>query len=284
VRAAFAADRSQLPELVIHYLPLDRQPRSFVVSGSPQRIVLNPTSYQAAADFVARGFRRVITGGPAQLLLLLALMLPVRRMSEAVAAACAFIGGHSLALFAVTAGSAPSGAWFAPLTATLTAATVLAVALQNIAGINVEDRWRSLALFGLAHGLAFGSGFMQDVQFAGPHTLLAVLAFDVGTALAEAATLVIAIAALALLMPEKVRGRVGVLLVSALIGDIAWHWLLQSGEALWQAEWPSVDARGQLQLIRWLAIVLVAIGAATLVGNHLKRSWSGSDKRAPADV
>lgn len=53
-------------------------------------------------------------------------------------------------------------------------------------------------LFGLVHGFGFSYGFKQELQFAGPHLLVSVFAFNVGIEIGQIVVLIVMLPALAL--------------------------------------------------------------------------------------
>ena len=266
----FGADRMAFARLSIRYLAHGEAPRSFVVTGTSQQVALNPTGYQVARGFVVRGAMQVLSA-PAQWLFLLALMLPVRRTADVVSSTGAFVAGLSLALIGTSGALAPAGQWFAPFGATLTAAALLAVTVHNGVSVSAAHRPLAAGAFGLAHGFFFSSGLIQEMSFASIHSALAILAFDVGIALAAVSAIAIIIVVLALPLPH-LTGRVWIIVPSALIGHSAWHWLDEASSELWQTTWPAIDTRAILLLLRWCAVVVVAIGAAKALSSRFGSS------------
>jgi hypothetical protein len=63
--------------------------------------------------------------------------------------------------------------------------------------------------------------------------------------------------------------------LSAIIANIAWQWMTQRGEALWQTPWPQPTGAGLMVLARWIVAVALAVGAAKLLANRIKRKWPG---------
>jgi hypothetical protein len=47
--------------------------------------------------------------------------------------------------------------------------------------------------------------------------------------------------------------------------NIAWQWMLQRGEALWQTPWPQLTVPGLMILAQWILAVVLAVGAAKLL-------------------
>jgi hypothetical protein len=273
LHAAFMPDAMRAPRLTVRYRPPQGELRSWVLPGGSGDIALDPTRLQTMSGFLTRG-ARWIASHPIHLLFLLALLLPARRARDVFTAVAAFVGWHSVASIAATWAVPPSAAWFAPLAATLTAATLLAIALANILFATPKGRGTIAAACGVAHGLAFSSALTPDLQFAGPHALVAVLSFNAGIVLSEAAVLVVTAAALPWLTRVGVQSRRGVILLSVLLGHFGWHQLVDDAAALWRSPWPPLDAAALLAAGRWAAVLLITIGIAKAMGR-----WFGSGSR-----
>ena len=74
-------------------------------------------------------------------------------------------------------------------------------------------------------------------------------------------------------------GRVGAIILSALVAHTGWHWMIDRGEVLWKVEWPKLDAPSLTVLARWVAGVLLAAGAVHVLR---KRARSVLSRRAAA--
>jgi hypothetical protein len=165
-------------------------------------------------------------------------------------------------------GLAPTGAWFPPFVETAIAASIVYMALENIAGVNLRRRWVITALFGLVHGFGFSYGLQENLQFAGSHLIVSLLAFNVGIEIGQIGVLIVLVPALLLLRRYVMVGRVGIIILSALVAHTGWHWMLERGEMLWKVEWPTLDGRGVTVLARWVAALLLAGGAAMLIARR----------------
>jgi hypothetical protein len=80
--------------------------------------------------------------------------------------------------------------------------------------------------FGLGHLLA------EALQFAGARTLVSVLSFDVGVALGEVVSLALALAALRWLWARVLGPALGLVVLSAVLGHMGWHWMVDEGHEL----------------------------------------------------
>ena len=247
---------------VLRFLPPGGAVRAFELLGDPGLVRLDPRWYQAAFQFVKLGFEHILDGTD-HLLFLLCLVIPLRRLRPLVAVITSFTVAHSITLFASAYNYAPDVLWFPPLIETLIAASIVYMALENIAGAKVERRWLITFGFGLVHGFGFSFALRQTLQFAGSHLLTSLCSFNVGVELGQLLVLSIAIPALVLLFRYIVEERMGTIILSALVAHTAWHWLTDRYATLrqYRIEWPTIDALFLLTVIRW-AMVLVALAAA----------------------
>src|SRR2546427_558336 len=84
---------------------------------------------------------------------------------------------------------APAGAWFPPFVETAIAASIVYMALENIVGVDLRRRWLTTSLFGLVHGFGFSYALRENLQFAGRHRVVSLLAFNIGIELGQMAVL-----------------------------------------------------------------------------------------------
>jgi hypothetical protein len=56
----------------------------------------------------------------------------------------------------------------------------------------------------------------------------------------------------------------GVIVLSAIIANIAWQWMAQCGEVLWQTPWPQLTMAAVLSSTRWVVALSLAVTAAKL--------------------
>ena len=263
---------------VVRFLPPAGAVRAFELPGDPGLVHLDPSWHQAAFQFVKLGFEHILDGTD-HLLFLLCLVIPLRRIKPLVAVITSFTVAHSITLFASAYNFAPDALWFPPLIETLIAASIVYMALENIAGAKIQRRWLITFGFGLVHGFGFSFALRQTLQFAGSHLLTSLFSFNVGVELGQLLVLAITIPALILLFRYVVDERMGTIILSALVAHTAWHWLTDRYATLrqYRFEWPTIDALFLLNVIRW-AMALVALAAAWWLFG-LIRSW-----RAQPDV
>ncbi len=228
-------------KLDLRVLTPDGDARAYELVTGTGVVVLDPRWHQAAATFVGSGLRHIL-GGADHLLFLLCLVLPFRRLGwPLVGAVTAFTVAHSLTLVAAALGWVPTASAFPALVESLIAASIVFMAVENMLGATLRRRWLMTVAFGLAHGFGFSFGLAQELQFAGSHLLLSLLAFNVGIELGQ-------LLALALVWPllawvrarHAAAGRWLVVLLSAFVAHEAWHWSSERFGALAQEDWPAL--------------------------------------------
>ena len=259
---------------VLRYLPPGGGVRPFEFFGDPGLVQLDPLTRETTARFVRLGIGRVIDG-PDYLLFLVVLVIPFRRLRSLVAVAAAFTVAHSIALLASASSLASDALWFPPLVDTLIATSVVYMALDNIlitaqkkpsavsavpSGTSLKRRWIASFGFGLAHGFGLSIALRPALQLAGSHPLTAMLSFNAGVELGQLLVLVLLIPALALLFRYLIGERTGTIVLSALAGHTAWHWMNDRWELLrkFTFEWPAIDAAFLAGALRWTMLLVVA--------------------------
>ncbi len=250
--------------------------RAFEYSGDPGLVRLDPRWHQAALQFVRLGVLHILDGTD-HLLFLLCLVTPYRRFRPLVIVVTAFTFAHSVTLIASAWGLGPAGLWFPPLVETLIAASIVYMALENVAGgVAVRRRWALAFAFGLVHGFGFSFALRETLQFAGSHLLTSLLAFNVGVEIGQVLVLAIMIPALHLLFRFVIPERAGTIILSALVAHAAWHWMTDRWERLRQFAWPPLDAASLAGGLRLLMIVVAALGLAWIVSLFFARRRSGA--------
>jgi hypothetical protein len=231
--------------------------RAFTLQAGDGPVVLDPSWHQAAATFTVSGLRHIL-GGADHLLFLLCLVLPFARIGwPLVGVVTAFTVAHSVTLLAAAFGLVPSGAWFPPLVEVAIAASIIFMALENVLGADLSRRWALTAAFGLVHGFGFSFGLAHEMQFAGSHLLVSLLAFNIGIELGQLAVLALVWPVLAWLRSRAGRQeRLLVGVASAFIAHEAWHWLGERWQALAATggpDWQAVAATALVALAGALA-------------------------------
>lgn len=258
-------------ELVLQYEGPEGEDRSFRVDGDHGPLALDPGLFAAAATFTGSGIEHILTGWD-HLLFLLCLVLPFRLadLGALIGIVTAFTVAHSITLIAAALGFAPEGDWFAPLVEVVIALSILFMALENLwvawaAGDlrrRLRYRWLVTAAFGLIHGFGFAAVLSGELQLAGDHLIVSLLAFNVGIEIGQIGLFLIAIPILELTLRTAMARRAGVAILSALVAHTAWHWTSERGAELAFVSWPEVDT----SLVRiGAAVLLLAAGLVLLL-------------------
>lgn len=260
IRSTVAPELKDYLKLTIRYMPLGEEGRAMVITSRSGTVSLNPAWYQAAGGFVVLGIAHILSGVD-HLLFLLCLIIPLRGLRQVLPIVTAFTVAHSFTLIGSAYNLAPRGAWFPPFVETVIAASIVYMALENIVGADLRRRWLVTGLFGLVHGFGFSYALRENLQFAGRHLLVSLCSFNVGIELGQIAVLAVMLPALAVLLRFVLVGRVGAIVLSALVAHTGWHWMTERADVLWKIEWPTIDAIGLMMLARWVAGILLAIAA-----------------------
>lgn len=269
IQTTVAPELKDYLRLAIRYLPLGEDGRAMLITSRSGPVALNPTWYQAAEGFVVLGIAHILSGVD-HLLFLLCLVIPVRRLRETLAIITAFTVAHSFTLLGAAYNLAPEGAWFPPFVETLIAVSIVYMALENIVGTEFHRRWLIAGLFGLVHGFGFSYGLKENVQFAGRHLLVSLFSFNLGIEIGQLLVLAVMLPALAVVLRSVLVGRVGMIVLSAIVAHIGWHWMTQRADVLRRVEWPSLDGPGLAVLARWIAALLLATGGATFLVRRVR--------------
>ncbi len=271
IESYVAADLGDTVKLAVRYIPLDGSRRALLIAGGAGRVPLDPTWYEAAFGFVKLGVEHILSGID-HMLFLLCLVIPFRRVKPLIPVITAFTLGHSITLIGTAYNLAPVGAWFPPFVEAAIAASIFYMAIENIVGANLRRRWVIAALFGLVHGFGFADVLKEQLQFAGSYLLVSLLSFNIGIELGQLAVLCVFVPALALLFRGAMAGRMGIIVLSAIVAHIAWHWMMERGEVFWQTPWPQPTAAGVMELARWVLALGLAIAAAIFLSKWLSRT------------
>jgi hypothetical protein len=274
IETRLAADLGDYTKLTIRYIPLGEAARAMVITGGSGRVALDPAWYQATAGFVRLGIEHILSGID-HLLFLLCLVIPFRRVKPLIPVITAFTVGHSVTLIGTAYNIAPVGAWFPPFIEMAIAVSIVYMALENIVGASLRRRWIIAGLFGLVHGFGFADILKEQLQFAGSNLLVSLFSFNLGIEIGQLAVLCVFVPALALLFRGAMSGRMGIIVVSAIVAHTAWHWTLDRADVLWKTPWPQPTGAGLMMLARWIAAVALAVGAAKLLANWIERKWPG---------
>ena len=274
IQTTVAADLGNYTTLTLRFIPLGEASRAMVITGGSGRVTLDPAWYEASFGFVRLGIAHILSGID-HLLFLLCLIIPYRRISGLIPVITAFTIGHSITLIGTAYNIAPVGAWFPPFIETAIAVSIVYMALENIVGANLRRRWIIAGLFGLVHGFGFADVLREQLQFAGSYLLVSLFSFNLGIEIGQLIVLCVFVPALALLFRGAMSGRMGIIVVSALVAHTAWHWMIDRADVLWRTPWPQPTVQGAMILAQWILAVTVALGAARLLAKWIERKWPG---------
>ena len=283
IETTIGAELGDYVKLTIRFIPLGEASRAMMITGASGRVALDPTWYQASAGFVKLGIEHILSGID-HLLFLLCLIIPFRRITALIPIITAFTLGHSVTLIGTAYNMAPIGTWFPPFIEAAIAASIFYMAIENIIGANVNQRWIITGLFGLVHGFGFADVLKEQLQFAGSNLLVSLLSFNVGIEIGQLAVLCLFVPALALLFRGRMAGRMGIIVLSAIIANIAWQWMVQRGEVLWQTPWPQLTVPALLTLARWVVALSLAVVAAKLFAKWIARRWPALGRPAESRI
>jgi hypothetical protein len=281
---------------VLRYLPPTGGVRAFEFLGDPGLVQLDPLWSETMTRFVRLGFSRLLDGSE-YLLFLVVLVVPIRRIRSIAAVVGAFVVAHSITLIASASSLASDALWFPPLVDTLIALSIVYLALENVvlaaqkkaqsaqatlrkdefsaistssvifSESSLKRRWIATFAFGLAHGFALSLALRPAMQLAGLHPLTAMVSFNIGVELALLLVLALLIPVLAVVFRYLIGDRTGIVVVSALAGHTAWHWMDERWELLrkFTFEWPAIDAAFLAGTLRWMMLLVVAAAFYWLV-------------------
>jgi hypothetical protein len=236
--------------------------RAFELRGDPGIVRLDPRWHQAAWRFVKLGFLHILDGVD-HLLFLACLVIPLRRIRPLLLVVTSFTVAHSITLIGSAIGLAPDGLWFPPLVELLIAASILYMAIENVAATPSITRRCAMAFgFGLIHGFGFSFALKETLQFAGTHLMSSLLAFNVGVEFGQLLVLALLVPAPQLLFRFVVAERAGIVVLSVLVGHTAWHWMADRWATLRSFDGPGLDL---LTVMRAAIVVLSAVSIAWLI-------------------
>jgi hypothetical protein len=270
VRILFGRGLAQRTATYINFVRPDGAVREFRLHNDASLVRLDPRAHQAAWAFLTIGFFRLLDSLD-HLLFVVVLAIPYRRVRDLVVAITVFAMAHSLTLALSAAGIVPMGNWFPATIGMLIAASIVYVAIENVIGWKMRPRLIATFAFGLIHGFGFAFALRDALQFAGSHSVVALLSFTVGLELGIVIILAIAVPLLTLFFAQIAAERVGTIVLSAIVGHSGWHWMAERLPLVQAADWPPFDIPLALVVVRWLLALTVAGAGIWLVSGLLRR-------------
>jgi hypothetical protein len=272
IQSTIGADLGDYIKLTVRFIPLGEPSRAMLITGVSGRVALDPAWYEASVGFVKLGIEHILSGVD-HLLFLFCLIIPFRRITALIPIITAFTVGHSITLIGTAYNLAPVGPWFPPFIESAIAASIFYMAIENIIGAKLSQRWIITGLFGLVHGFGFADVLKEQLQFAGSYLLVSLLSFNIGIEIGQLAVLCVFVPVLALILRGRMAGRMGIIVLSAIIANIAWQWMAQRGEALWQTPWPQLTLPAVMTFARWVVALAFAVVAAKFLAKLIERKW-----------
>jgi len=252
-------------KLAIRFLGPHGEDRAVLVKSGTGAVDLNTSAWTAARGFVGLCIAHIWTGLD-HLLFLVCLVARLRGVRPLLAIITGFTVAHSFTLIGSAFGLAPQGAWFPPLVEMMIALSIVYIAIENVIGVSVTRRALLAIGFGLIHGFAFSQGLQEQLQFAGSHLVTALFAFNLGIEIGQVVALAVMLPILILVLRHLLPGRVGSIILSLLIGHIAWHWMADRWDELTKVRWPSIGLSELFFVLLWVfGLMLAAMAVRALL-------------------
>ena len=271
VRVNVAPELGQRLELRLSYLPAAGAARTLALPGDAGFVALDPRWFEAAWLFLKAGFVDVFTR--ARFVFLLCLIAPFARFRSLLVVALVGAAMEALTLTAVGEGIIEQPRWLPAIVASTVFVVSLLVAIGNLGSPSLRRRWFIASIIGALVGFTAGPTLAALAQLAGAHATVATAAFDVGIVVGVGIALAIAHFALRALLALVFGRTVGVIIVSALLGLLAWQWTAEANHELFHEIGHAIGEgpKPALPLLLWMlpAIVVGALGFA------LPRGFSG---------
>ena len=296
IRVNVAPELGRRLKLRLEFLPVDGAPRTYELPGASGWIALNPHWYEAAWLFMKGGFANAFTID--RFVFLLCLVAPFRQFRSLLAVVLGLSALQALTLTATAQGAVAESPWLEALFNSSLAVAVVLLAIGNLAAPSLRRRWFLGAVVGTLGGFGLGHLLADELQFAGTHPLVSIACFNVGVALCEVVSLALALAVPRLLFARVLGPSLGVVVLSAVLGHVGWHWMMEGSHELGH-ELGHAAATGLSSALAavapWLLPALVVGGIAcflprrfggmpipSLLGALLLRGVSDRDNGAPS--
>src|SRR6267143_1096755 len=256
VRMNVAPELGRRLKLRLEFLPANEAARSFTLTGGLGWIALAPRWYEAAWLFAKQGFTAALSFE--RLVFLLCLIAPFRQFRTVLALVLAFIALQAFTLTAAAVVDIRGIRWLTSLYAAGLGAAILLLAIGNLAAPSVRVRWAISAALGALGGFGLGRVLDDAWQFTGTHPVVSAVSFNSGVAAGEVVSLALAFALMRLVFARLLPASLAVVVVSAVLGHLGWHWMIDRFHPLGhEVEHASASA---LSSVLWLLPALV-VGA-----------------------
>jgi hypothetical protein len=225
-----APELGQRLKLRLEFLPVDGPALTYRLPGNSGWVALDPHWYEAAWVFIKLGFVDAFAFD--RFVFLLCLVAPFRQFLSLLAVVMVLIGLQGLTSTAIAAGTVVDSPLLAALFRPTLAAAIVLLAIGNLATPNLRRRWFVSAVVGAVGGFGLGHLLADALQFAGTRTVVSAVSFNAGAALAQVVGLALALAALRLLWDRVLGPALGLVVLSAVLGHLGWHWMVDDGHEL----------------------------------------------------
>lgn len=255
IQVNVAPELGQRLKLRLRFLPAEGPAVSNELPGGSGWIALDPRGYEAAWLFMKAGFVDAFAFD--RIVFLLCLVAPFRRFLSLLAVVMVLAGLQALTSTAIAQGALVDSPLFAPLCGASLGAAIVLLAIGNLAAPSLRRRWFVSALVGAVGGFSLGHVLAGVLQFAGTHPVVSVLSFNLGMALAQVVSLALALVVLRLLWDRLLGPALGVVVLSAVLGHMGWHWMVDAGHEL-EHQIGHAGPSALLVAARWLVPALLA--------------------------
>jgi hypothetical protein len=167
-----------------------------------------------------------------------------------------------------------------PLFETCVAAVIVLLAIENVVAPSLRRRWFLASGVGVLSGFDFGHMLADNWQFAGAHAVLSAVSFNLGVALGDVVALALAFVALGVLFTYVTGQRLGVVVLSLVLGHAAWHWMLDSGHGFEHAASGIVSTGSAAVVAWWISLGLLVGGVAWFLPERFDAATPRTSDRA----
>jgi hypothetical protein len=256
IRLDVAPELGRRLKLQLEFLPANEPARRLTLVGGGGWIALAPRWHEAAWLFANQGFAGAFSFE--RFVFLLCLIAPFRQFRSVLALVLAFIALQAFTLTAAAVVDIRGIRWLTSLYAAGLGAAILLLAIGNLTAPSVRVRWAISAALGALGGFGLGRVLDDAWQFAGTHPVVSAVSFNSGVAAGEVVSLALAFALMRLAFARLLPASLAVVVVSAVLGHLGWHWMIDRfhplghelehapASALWSALWllPALVAGG----------------------------------------
>ncbi|HEY2818896.1 MAG TPA: hypothetical protein VGK44_17380 [Casimicrobiaceae bacterium] len=260
IRSNVAPELERRVKLRLTFLPSGAPARNYEIASGTGSIPLDPSSFEAAWSSWKRGFVDAFAFD--RLAFLLCLIAPFRNLRSLLAIVVVMAGMQALTMTAMGAHWVAEAPWLPPFADVGLALGVLLLAIGNLGAPSLRRRWLVAAVIAALGGFAIGPLFAQSWQFAGAHPVVAALSYNAGVIVGAVFILLVALVALRVVFAFVLGAPLGVIVLSALLGLVAWQWLFDGVHRLQQAMDAGVSSMSIVAVVRWLVPgILVGVAA-----------------------